>query len=231
MPPGDCSRRDFLSQTRLVGKPRTGCAENADANVSGKPEADAGGPMNLLLALRAEQSNRIRQALAWLHRQPLARTLALRQIMEPIQNLIKTNVNQGSSWYELDQQREKLRALQAGVRVSTVVRCRRLRSESGRERIRTAMVSALWEHLIPVTSHRRAFRCCLFRMLSCSQCLAHVKLRMLHLQSQYRVITDLGGNQSVADLIAPTKCLLRDFCYRDRECVQPRKKSPHFGNS
>ena len=34
---------------------------------------------------------------------------------------------------------------------------------------------------------------------------------MLHVQSQYRVFTALGGDQSVAALVALRKCLLQNF--------------------
>jgi len=85
-------RGETLITDEVDEKAEDGCAEAADANVSDKPEADVDGAMDVLLA-----HHHIRRALTWLNRQPWARTLALRQIMEPNLNLIKTKVWQSSA--------------------------------------------------------------------------------------------------------------------------------------
>ena len=68
----EIARGENLITGVIDWKAEGGCAEDADANVSDKPETDVDGAMDLLLARRAEQSNHTRQALALLKRQPLA---------------------------------------------------------------------------------------------------------------------------------------------------------------
>ena len=114
----DLSTSSICSMVSVAWRPRASKVFAMLSRVGRKPNACKDrdlGAMDLLLAQRAEQSNHTRQVLAWLHRQPLARTLALRQIMEPILNLIKNKVYQGSLQYQLHQQLEELKALQAGV--------------------------------------------------------------------------------------------------------------------
>ena len=67
----DCSGEALIAE-EIDWKVVDECAEDADANVSGKLEAEIDGTMDSLLAQRAQQSNHTRQALAWLLRQPLA---------------------------------------------------------------------------------------------------------------------------------------------------------------
>ena len=156
--------------------------------------------------------------------------------MEPILNLIKTKVCQGILRYELDQRLEELRALQPGVtqseRSNAVVDYSANLGEDEFERQWSclAMGSALWGHLIPVTSRTREFRRCLFRMLSCSRCLVSVKLRMLHLQLLSRGHCALwwpecGSSRRAAEVLSA------DLCYRDRECVQAKRKSQLSGKA
>ena len=116
-----------------------------------------------LRAQRAEQSNHVRQTLASLHRQPLVRTLGLRQIME-----LKSRQDQGVPSVRAPPITGRAESAASwSQRVSAVLRSRRLRSESGRGRIRTTMVvfgdgfSTLGA-LDTVTSDTREFRCCFF---------------------------------------------------------------------
>ena len=64
---------------------------------------------------------------------------------------------------------------------------------------------------MPMTSHTRAFRCTVFRMLSRSQCLVTVKLRNLHMKPPFAVFATLRSDEDAAAYVGKPTCLRCNF--------------------
>ena len=155
-------------------------------------------------AARKEHSKHVRKALAWLDTKPLASTLAARLIMEPNLNLLKGKIFVGSLRHEHEQMSIELDALESGaaesVRSYSVLDCalNRLEDDFDNQWKFLAIGASMWEDIVPLTSHTRAFRCTVFRMLSRSQCLVTVKLRNLHKKPPFAAFATLRSDEDAA---------------------------------
>ena len=74
-----------------------------------------------------------------------------------------------------------------------------------------AIGASMWEDIVPLTSHTRAFRCTVFRMLSRSQCLVTVKLRNLHKKPPFAAFATLRSDEDAAAYVGKPTCLWCNF--------------------
>lgn len=160
----------------------------------------------------AENEAHRREALQWLRSKPLTRLIVIRQVMEPLRQLLQAQLVLGSAVWANNQDAFAAVALAEGAvgegRAFPIVE-----AAVGRLELRFSTQAQclmheerLWNHLIPLADLNIRMRHLAFRLLSTAEALVHEGLGVPHASFPFRLFRLLAGAPLEEVMALPSCC-------------------------